>query len=297
MKHITDLNIERNQQIVTQAKEINELLVPNSITPIFLKGTGNFLEDLFEDIAERMVGYIDFIFSKEEYPKAIAILTNFGYSKVHDTTYDFPSFKHHPRLQKVNNITAVEIHKELLLEEFAHEFNYTIIQKDSQKINEINIMSFENQLALSIIAKQINDDGFHYKNISLRNAYDVFLLSKRTNAIVAFDKFNKLKKPLNCFLAICYEVFNSPKSLEYNNTNEIETYLNTFDAYLNDIILRNKHYKKTRRKLFIKTRLDIIYKSFFNKDHRNWLIKRTTDKNWYKEKLVQVGLKKPKPNS
>ena len=165
MKHITDLNRERNQQIVAQAKEINELLVSNSITPIFLKGTGNLLEDLYEDIAERMVGYIDFIFSKEEYPKAIAILTNFGYSKVHDTTYDFPSFKHHPRLQKVNNITAVEIHKELLLEEFAHEFNYTIIQKDSQKINDINIMSFENQLALSIIAKQINNDGFHYKNI------------------------------------------------------------------------------------------------------------------------------------
>ena len=297
MKHITDLNRERNQQIVAQAKEINELLVSNSITPIFLKGTGNLLEDLYEDSAERMVGDIDFIFSKEEYPKAIAVLTNFGYSKVHDTSYDFPSFKHHPRLQKVNNIAAVEIHKELLLEEFADEFNYTIIQKDSQKINDINILSFENQLALSIIAKQINDKGFYYKNISLRNAYDVFLLSKKTNAIVAFDKFDKLKNPLNCFLASCYEVFNLPKSLEYNATDEIETYLHTFDEYLNDEILRNRRHKKTDRKLFIKSRLDIIYKSLFDKDHRNWLIKKTTDKNWYKEKLVQVGLKKSKPNA
>ena len=297
MKHITDLNRERNQKIVAQAKEINELLVSNSITPIFLKGTGNLLEGLYEDIAERMVGDIDFIFSKEEYPKAIAVLTNFGYSKVHDTTYDFPMFKHHPRLQKANNIAAVEIHKELLLEEFADEFNYTIIQKDSQKINGINILSFENQLALSIIAKQINDKGFHYKNISLRNAYDVFLLSKRTNAIVAFDKFNKLKNPLNCFLASCYEVFNLPKSLEYNATDEIETYLHTFDEYLNDKTLRNRHHKKTGRKLFIKSRLDIIYKSLFDKDHRNWLIKRTTDKNWHREKLIQLGLKKPKPTS
>jgi hypothetical protein len=86
IKHFTDLNRERNQQIVAQAKEINELLVSNSITPIFLKGTGNLLEDLYEDSAERMVGDIDFIFSKEEYPKAIAILTNFGYSKVTDTS-------------------------------------------------------------------------------------------------------------------------------------------------------------------------------------------------------------------
>jgi hypothetical protein len=61
--------------------------------------------------------------------------------------------------------------------------------------------------------------------------------------------------------------------------------------------LRNRHDKRSGRKLNIKSRLDIIYKSLFNKDHRNWLIKRTTDKNWYKEKLVQVGLKKPTPNS
>ena len=39
--HLTNLNRERNQKIVAQAKEINELLVSNSITPIFLKGTCN----------------------------------------------------------------------------------------------------------------------------------------------------------------------------------------------------------------------------------------------------------------
>ena len=35
MKHITDLNRERNQQIIEQAKEINELLIKNNITPIY----------------------------------------------------------------------------------------------------------------------------------------------------------------------------------------------------------------------------------------------------------------------
>ena len=71
MEHITNLNRERNEQIITQAKELNTLLLANNITPIFLKGTGNLLADLYEDIAERMVGDIDFILSKEDYPKAI----------------------------------------------------------------------------------------------------------------------------------------------------------------------------------------------------------------------------------
>ncbi len=294
MKHITDLNRERNQQIIAQAKEINELLLANNITPIFLKGTGNLLEDLYDDIAERMVGDIDFIFSKEAYTKAIEVLSNFGYSKVHDTKYDFPMFKHYPRLNKEGQTAAVEIHKEILLEQYADEFNYTIVKKDTQNIQNVIVLSFENQLSLSIIAKQINDEGFHFKNIALRNAYDVFLLSKKTNAKTAFDQFKNLKNPLNCFLASCYEVFNKVDSLEYINNKETEVYLKTFIEELNNDTLRKKRSKKNIKSLFIKTRFNIIYKSIFDKTHRDWLFKRTTDKNWIREKLIQLGLKKQK---
>ena len=295
MIYISDLNRDRNEQIITQAKEINELLLSNNITPIFLKGTGNLLEGLYEDIAERMVGDIDFIFSKEEYPKAIEVLQNFEYSKVHDTTYDFPQFKHYPRLQKANNIAAVEIHKELLLEEYSDEFNYSYIKKDAQIIHGIHFLSFKNQLNLSIIAKQINDKGFHFKDISLRNAYDVFLLSKKTTAKSAFNDFINLKNPLNCFLASCYAVFNKPSSLEYVETNETKEYIDFFTRNIENDAQSRKFHKKTETKLFIRQRLAIIYKSFFDKDHRKWLVKRTTDKNWQHEKMVQLGLKKAKP--
>lgn len=296
MIHITDLNRERNQQIIDQAKEINNLLLAHNITPIFLKGTGNLLEGLYEDLAERMVGDIDFIFSKDHYQKAIEILTNFGYCKIHTgTRYDFPEFKHYHRLHKEHKIAAIEIHKELLKEEYATEFNFKIIEKDAQFLNDFRVMSFKNQLALTIIAKQINDNGFHYKNIALRNAYDVFLLSKKTESMFAFDKFNRLKDPLNCFLAICNEVFNNPASLNYFSTPQTTAYLHTFKRELTDEKLRTKQHKKTARKLFIKQRLGVIYKSTFDKKFRNWLIKRLSEKTWYREKLIQLGIKKPKP--
>ena len=62
MEYITNVNRERNKKIIAQAKELNSLLFDNNITPIFLKGTGNLLAGLYEDLAERMVGDIDFIF-------------------------------------------------------------------------------------------------------------------------------------------------------------------------------------------------------------------------------------------
>ena len=292
MQHISNLNKERNEQIIAQATEINNLLQEHKIRPIFLKGTGNLLEGLYEDIGERMVGDIDFIFSKQDYPKVIAILSEFGYAKVHQTEYDFPQFKHYPRLQKEGKIAAVEIHKELLLEKYAKEFNYKGIQKDAQIINGIQVLSYRNQLALSIIAKQINDGGLYHKNIALRNAYDVFLLSKKTNAKTAFDQFGTLKNPLTCFLASCYITFNKPKSLEYKTSSNIEEYLAVFNAQLIDDDLRRKNLKSADKKLFVNSRANILYKSIIDKDHRSWLYKRITDKEWQQQKLIQLGLKK-----
>ena len=66
MKYITNLNRDRNKQIIQQAKKLNSLLLDNGIRPIFLKGTGNILEGLYQDIGERMVGDIDFLFSEKD---------------------------------------------------------------------------------------------------------------------------------------------------------------------------------------------------------------------------------------
>jgi len=298
MKYITELNRERNEDIIAQAKELNTLLLEHNITPIFLKGTGNLLEGLYEDIAERMVGDIDFLFSKEDYPRAIELLENNEYS--HNYKIDFlftRKNRHYPKLVHQKKIAAIEIHKKLLDEKYTQEFNYNFIKKSTQIINGVSVLSYKNQLSLSIAASQINDSGFEYKSMILRNAYDVFLLSKKTNAKNAFKKFNRLQHPLHCFLASCFEVFNKPKTLEYSNSKKIEKYLTHFNKLIDDKkfaeqVIKKIIRKRTRKKL-IKLKFEIIFKSFFYKKYRVWLFRRITDKNWQKEKLIQLGIIKP----
>ncbi len=293
MEHITDLNRDRNRQIIQQAKDLNSLLLANNIRPIFLKGTGNLLAGIYDDIDERMVGDIDFIFSKEDYPKAIAFLKEFGYSEVNKYKYYFPDAqKHYRRLQKKNSIAAIEIHSALLdIKKYTKEFNYSFIEKDSQIKKGVTVLSYANKLNLSIIANQINDYGFYYKTMALRNAYDVFLLSKKTNAKEAVNTLDKLSQPLHCFLAACYEVFNSVDSLEYNITKKTASYLSVFNSQFTNRKTTKRRHKRIKVYLFLKTRVNILYKSIMYKEYRVWLFKRVTDKNWYKEKLVQLGLK------
>ncbi len=294
MKYLTDSNLERNKQIIAQAIELNRLLLDNHITPIFIKGTANLLAGVYENIAERMVGDIDFIFSKDDYPKAISILLKFGYVKVIKTDYNYPMFKHYPRLVKENEIAAIEIHKELLLEKYASEFNYKIVEKDSQVINGVKVLSFANKLNLSIISSQINDNNFYFKTITLRNAYDVFLLSKKTNAKRVMIAFDKLTNPVNCFLATCYEVFNKVDSLKYIKTKNTVLYLNVFKSQFNNSKKTTTRYKRIKKYLTLKYRINLIYKSFLHKDYRVYLYNRVTDKNWYKEKLIRLGIKNRK---
>ncbi|MDA9356672.1 nucleotidyltransferase family protein [Flavobacteriaceae bacterium] len=292
MKYLTDLNRERNEQILLQAKDLNSLLLANNIKPIFLKGTGNLLAGIYEDIAERMVGDIDFIFSKEDYPKSIAILREFGYSELNKYKYHLPSTKHYKRLQKDNNIAAIEIHKELLIEKYQNEFNYSFVEKDSQVIKGVSVLSYRNKLNLSIISNHINDNGIYYKTMALRNAYDVFLLSKKTNLKDAVNALDKLTNPLNCFLAVCYEVFNNVDSLEYNKTKKAASYLSAFNSKFNNRKTTKIRHQCIKIYLFIKSRLKIIYKSIIYKEYRFWLFKRLTDKTWYKEKIIYLGIKK-----
>tara|TARA_Y100001954_G_scaffold24333_1_gene22169 strand:- start:6023 stop:7123 length:1101 start_codon:yes stop_codon:yes gene_type:complete len=292
MEYITNLNRERNQQIITQAKGLNTLLLKNNITPIFLKGTANLLAGIYDDIAERMVGDIDFLFSKEDYPNAITVLRENGYYEVNKSTYYFPYEKHYRRLQKDNNIAAIEIHRELLdVKKYIKEFNYDIVKKDCQVIDEICVLSYANKLNLTILSKQINDSGFYFKTIPLRSAYDVFLFSKKTSVKDAVNSLCSLKYHLNCFLASCYEVFNSIESLNYNNTKKIAAYLTDFNSQLANPKATHRKHKRIQMYLFLKHRLNIIYKSILYKDYRVWLFKRLTDKNWYKQKLIQLGIK------
>jgi len=286
MKQITDINRERNKQIITQANELNNVLLANNIRPLFLKGTGNLLAGIYDDIAERMVGDVDFIFSKQDYPKAITILREFGYSEVEKKEYYPPvEHRHYRRLQKENNIAAIEIHKEFLIKKYANEFNYSSVEKDIQVINGVTVLSYTNKLNLSIIANQINDNDFFYKTIVLRNAYDVFLLSKKTNAKDAVNALDKLSQPLNCFLAACSEVFNKVDSLTYNLTAKTASYLSEFNSQFINPVQVKRQYKFNKIYIFIKRKFHLLYMSIMYKEYRVWLFKKVTDKNWYKEKL------------
>ena len=134
-------------------------------------------------------------------------------------------------------------------------------------------MSFDNQLSLSIITDQINDNGFELKSFSLRNAYDVFLLSKKVDTKNIISKFVKLRSPINCFLANCNYIFGHLESLKYFKTKESEIYIREFSKNLNKRRF-NRIFNIKLKIINLKRIFSKVCKSILNTENRSWLINR-----------------------
>ncbi|MBL4604221.1 MAG: nucleotidyltransferase family protein [Flavobacteriaceae bacterium] len=221
MKHITNLNRDRNLEIISQAKKINALLVNNKITPIFLKGTGFLLQNFYDDPAERMVGDIDFLVPDKDFLKTIELIENDGDKKTTDKLSSPLIGEHYPRLIKENEIAAVEIHKNMLKRKGASYFNYNRISKSTIHKNDISFLGLQDQLILTILAKQYNDDGRFHKTVTLRNSYDVYLLSKQIKSLPAITGYKEFFTILNSYLAYSSLTLNT-QVIDFKNTRKVK---------------------------------------------------------------------------
>lgn len=295
MAEITSLNRDRNLQIIEQINELNSLLRKKGVNPIFVKGASYLIQGLYEDPAERMIGDIDFLVSKNEFDLAAKILMNNNFRSIYDYNYDLPIFMHYPRLYSDNEIAAVEIHKEMIIEKYASEFNYETIKDNIIQNNGFSVLSYNDQKALSILSYQINDHGFDYKLVNLKNIYDFLLLNSIESGADFALRFNKLKTPIMCFVGqVKYLV--GDIGLILVNDKKINNYLKKFKILLNNPEKRKFYSKIVFYKLSFNKKIKIISRFLFNIEYRTLTIKKISDKRWQREKLVQLKLKKPIKN-
>ena len=292
MIHITDLNRDRNQQIIDQAKEINTLLLNNNIIPIFLKGTGNLLEGLYDDIAERMVGDIDLIVTQEDFKKTIDILKEEKYSAKNETYMDF--HWHYPKMVNKTRIAAVEVHNKVLKKPYTYFLDYQTLKEDSFIINNYYIPSYENQSFISVLQKQINDNLYFSKTIPLRTVYDSFLLSLNIKNKKRIIENKKISKYFNNYKNCASEILNFPSKITFKKDKEAVKYLNSYFKILASSKTEIKKVNLINSYIKLRDKLKILQYSFTDKEYSSYTFRRFKNINFY---LKHLGLKKPKQDS
>ncbi|WP_299119821.1 nucleotidyltransferase family protein [uncultured Winogradskyella sp.] len=182
LTEITSLNRNRNEAILKQVHSISQLLNQHQINYTFLKGSALIVQDIFEDIAERMIGDIDILVDIDQLDNAYHLLITNGYTPIEQTLgNDFFEHKHLPRLKPKHEICAVELHRKLFVSHSNTELKSKTIL--SKKINRSSVFipSTEHLLMHNILNFQINDKGTLYNSISFRSAYDTIVLLQEYN--------------------------------------------------------------------------------------------------------------------
>lgn len=274
MEHITSLNRDRNANIIEQAKEINSLLIKNDISPIFLKGTGFLLHGLYFDIAERMVGDIDFLVSEQDFLETIKIIEEAGYQKTQDRKLENPVFsKHYPRVYHEDRVAAVEIHLQMVKGNLSDSFNYISCKPNLILKDEINCLGYEDQLSLAILAKQHNDDNILYKRVNLRSSYDVFLLSRLADQSKLPENYSFYKDLLNPYLALSSIVLSSSTIL-HNKDETTRSFLKTALKKLDSFQYAKRHDSKMNRLINLKIKFQNLGRYFSNSEYRKYYTRK-----------------------
>lgn len=273
MQHIWSLNEQRNRDIREQALRINESLMAQGIRPIFLKGTAFLLQDFYYDMGERMIGDIDFIVSDKDYDRTVALMKEMGYGNKSTKLENVKLGKHYPRLTHPEEIAAVEVHFRILKEPYDKAFNYAFIKENVVKVqHDILICSPDHQVLHTIFNKQTNDLGYWYKSISLRNSYDLFLLSKETDTLKVIQQIPKYFDLLNTFLASCHMIFDNCESILFEKNKRATSFVKKQIELLDSPEKMKSHRKIWSTYFSNKSRFKKLVLATSNKDVRSHLI-------------------------
>ena len=278
IKNIYSINKTRNTVLLSEAKELSELLYKNNINHIFLKGTALLLSNVFEDIGERMVGDIDFIIQRKDEQKVKKVLEKNNYCTSSNYVDLFRVFKpkHLPRMVNKNKKIAIEPHLELLSPKYRGFFNSKkLINTFKEEIIAIKTPNEPFLFDHCIYAIQLEDKGFFNSNYSHRSIYDIYKLDcKKSLTIKNINKDICIKY---FFLTIAkFKIFDIPiaSSLSRNCLDKLliqlfKVLFHIENIYCKNLILIQLFFNsELRRRALNKIRIHYSQRSLLNYIYR-----------------------------
>ncbi len=286
---VYELNVERNRQIRNQLEIIIGLLNQHNVYPILLKGTGNLLDNVYNDPGERIIGDIDILVLEEDYLKSAGILEQEGYYHNSPPFFDISTMKHYPRLFKQGMPVDVEIHRLPVREEFSKQFSTNMIFEEKKEINAIPdllfyVLSDRHKVILNFIHTQLSNKGHQYGIVPLRDIYDLYLLSKRIDLSQVLPLIQFREKAV-IYFHFSGQVLNIPNFLQFPENFKIRLFRRKHDLFIDS----HKLYRLNKNTTYISYRfysyIRQFAKSFYSRKDRKSLLMRISNIDWYKNHI------------
>jgi len=284
LREIYDLNKKRNLEILQQADEISRTLATENIIPVYLKGTGNLLDNVYSDTGERLIGDIDLLVQEKDYEKAAELVMGLGYKtdvKPYGGIYEF---KHYPRLYRTDVPADIEIHYVPVPFKHSSLFTSEMLFQHKKPISgkeNCFVPYDEHKVIHNFIHCQLSNYGYLYKMVPLRDLYDLYLLSQRVNLKNTLEQVEQKEKAKTYFL-FAGKMFPSVSLQGMEETKQSRRFVRQHEWFQNHPKVHHMYFRLIilYRLVFVRYLLRIV-KAVFSKSSRKHIFNRLKDPGWY----------------
>lgn len=215
LEKITAINRNRNEVLLNETLAISDLFNMAQIDHVFIKGIGLIAGNTFKDIGERMIGDIDIVVAPDQLQEAFDLLEANGYTERIAFDYEPINYRHLARQINPEKMGAVELHQEVLIHTYKHLIDKTLLLKNKQCINGINVPSAKDAIRIAILTTQINDKAHLFGYLKLKSIYDCLVLGLAHDKRLLHD-LSTLKQSQS-FLQLSSIFFSELKPTETNS--------------------------------------------------------------------------------
>jgi hypothetical protein len=179
------------------------------------------LDELYDHPGDRIMIDIDLLVVKELMEPTAKILINNGYFHAFQKSIMKKEIlKHYPRIIKEGRRAGVEVHHSPVRKEFAVNFRTEKIylsKRFPKTRKDCYVQDDKDKLIHNFIHSQLEHNSHRNANVYLKNLYDFYLLSKKTNVQHCFEEFNHYHKASEIYRQLVYYAFQSDVDPEVKN--------------------------------------------------------------------------------
>ncbi|MFW5757682.1 MAG: nucleotidyltransferase family protein [Bacteroidota bacterium] len=284
LKYIYELNYERNLKIEKHARYINKVLKSNNITPLFMKGSANLLDEVYHDIGERMMYDIDILVKDQNMLAAVELLTTLGYKPQKPfIPSSYPSTMHYPIMYREGYTAGIEIHRipvqYLYLKKFSSDKLWESARESKNPLFDGKVMPDDKKMIHNFIHSQLMHSRHYYGNVSLRDLYDILLLSRREDPVRVFSEYDHFQKQSQTYLQLYHRVF------EIKMPEKLQRFSDSRFFFMRHKISLRASKKKLAAFYFLimfsQKYILLPVRTLWNREARNYVFSRLTQPAWY----------------
>jgi hypothetical protein len=291
LQQVLELNHERNICVIRQAGEVRDLLKIAHIPCLFMKGTGNILDGLYTNPGERMVYDLDVLVPEDKMVTAAQLMEAEGYhTQKKFNPRALESTMHYPILLREDQVAGVEIHRMPVQYLYRKSFQpQTIFEKavESRSEKGFLLMNYDDRVIHNFLHAQLMHSGHYNGRVSLRDLYDLLLLSRKTDAVDNLNRFGHYRGKSNAYLKLMNKVFGLELPAELEQTRRGNFFLRRHERVMRMNDRQRKWHMITI--MILQKYVVLPARVLWNRQARNYVFSRLLDPAWYGRHLKAMG--------